>query len=584
MLKWDASTGEVIGYKVYYGTKTGEYTESKDVGNVTQYPLADLNLTQGLTYYFMLRAYNDFGESEDSNIISYSAPVPGDLTPPLSPQNVTASADGGYITVNWQANDDPDIKEYRLYSGESSRAYGLPVSLGNVTQYQYLLDGSESALYFALTAVDSADNESGYSNEVKVDSQEGTAASLVISNLKSLSAFTASYEVVQDLSVGSLCYTDRSYTYPSVPDFIKGAVYIKTRNGDMGVSGVDGFITFDVNMDAMVYVAYDDRSAVKPAWMDGFTDTGSDLKTWSAMSLFGKKFSAGKVILGSNDSTGSMYTVVVTPVVTSETSPVVDSSPDTQSPVVSITAPTSSGESFNVSEPSVDVSGTADDNEGVVSVTWSNSAGGSGTASGTTSWSATGINLVEGTNVITVKAQDAAGNESTDTVTVTYTMPAPVPAQWTVLTQDDFESGWGSYVDGGGDCTRYSGSYAHQGTYAAQIRDNSGTSSSFYSAQGVNLDGAGYTELKIEFWFYPRSMESGEDFFVEYYDGTQWHAVANYVAGSDFSNNSFYHEEGIVLTEGAPHAFPPDMMLRFRCDASGNYDFIYIDEVIVSAR
>ena len=582
MLKWDASTGEVIGYKVYYGTKTGEYTESKDVGNVTQYSLTELNLTQGLTYYFMVRAYNDLGESDDSNITSYSAPVPGDLTPPLVPQNVTASAEGGYVTLNWQANDDEDFKEYRLYSGESSRAYGLPVPLGNVTQYQYLLDGSESTLYFALTAVDSSDNESGYSNEVKVDSQEASG-SLVISNLQSLSAFTSSYEVVQDLSVGALCYTDRSYTYPSVPDFIKGAVYIKTRNGDMGVSGVDGFITFDVNMDVMVYVAYDDRSAVKPAWMNGFTDTGSDLKTWSAMSLFGKKFSAGKVSLGSNDSDGSMYTVVITPVADLEYPSAVVPTPDTQAPVVSITAPTT-GESFSVSDPSVDVSGTAGDNEGVVSVTWINSAGVSGTASGTTTWSASGINLVEGANVITVKAQDAAGNESTATLTVTYTPPAPEPAQWTVLTLDDFESGWGSYVDGGGDCALSSTKYAHQGKVAAQIRDNSGTASSFYSAKEMNLDAPGYTELKIEFWYYPYSMESKENFLVEYYDGSQWQTLATYVSGSDFSNGSFYHEEGILITEGKPYAFPADMKLRFRCDASGNYDHIYIDEVMVSAR
>jgi hypothetical protein len=47
-----------------------------------------------------------------------------------------------------------------------------------------------------------------------------------------------------------------------------------------------------------------------------------------------------------------------------------------------------------------------------------NSRGGSGTASGTTNWSAT-VALLTGSNVITVTARDAAGNQHTDTLTIT---------------------------------------------------------------------------------------------------------------------------------------------------------------------
>jgi hypothetical protein len=44
-----------------------------------------------------------------------------------------------------------------------------------------------------------------------------------------------------------------------------------------------------------------------------------------------------------------------------------------------------------------------------------------GTASGTTSWAASGISLKNGSNVISVTAKDAAGNKGTATLTVTYT-------------------------------------------------------------------------------------------------------------------------------------------------------------------
>ena len=94
----------------------------------------------------------------------------------------------------------------------------------------------------------------------------------------------------------------------------------------------------------------------------------------------------------------------------------------------------------------------------------------------------------------------------------------------------------------------------------------------------------GYTQIKVEFWYYPRSMESGENFWVQYFDGSAWQTVANYVSGTDFSNGSFNHINDLIIDEGALYAFPTDMKIRFMCDASNNRDYIYVDEVIVSAQ
>ena len=58
-------------------------------------------------------------------------------------------------------------------------------------------------------------------------------------------------------------------------------------------------------------------------------------------------------------------------------------------------------------------------NVGVTTVTWSNSRGGSGTASGTIDWTVSDLPLQCGDdNTITVTAKDAAGNTGTDTLTV----------------------------------------------------------------------------------------------------------------------------------------------------------------------
>jgi Fibronectin type III domain len=86
MLAWEASSGEVTGYKVYYGTAQGTYNQNKNVGNVTQYSLSSLPLTEKQTYYFVARAYNAAGESGNSNMVSWTVP---DYTAPMPPQGIT---------------------------------------------------------------------------------------------------------------------------------------------------------------------------------------------------------------------------------------------------------------------------------------------------------------------------------------------------------------------------------------------------------------------------------------------------------------------------------------------------------------
>ena len=66
---------------------------------------------------------------------------------------------------------------------------------------------------------------------------------------------------------------------------------------------------------------------------------------------------------------------------------------------------------------SLTVRGTATDNVAVASVKWSSSTGDSGAASGTTSWTAT-VPLLVGTNTVTIRAYDAAGNSSWRAITV----------------------------------------------------------------------------------------------------------------------------------------------------------------------
>jgi hypothetical protein len=74
LLSWSRSTSTALaGYKVYYGTASGKYTQSVAAGNVTTYTVG--GLSSGVTYYFTLTLYDQYGnESAFSNEVKVTIP------------------------------------------------------------------------------------------------------------------------------------------------------------------------------------------------------------------------------------------------------------------------------------------------------------------------------------------------------------------------------------------------------------------------------------------------------------------------------------------------------------------------------
>jgi hypothetical protein len=70
---WDANPEPAVrGYVIYYGTSSGNYTRSIDVGNSTNCVISGLEA--GATYYLAVTAYDDSrNESGFSNEIVYAA-------------------------------------------------------------------------------------------------------------------------------------------------------------------------------------------------------------------------------------------------------------------------------------------------------------------------------------------------------------------------------------------------------------------------------------------------------------------------------------------------------------------------------
>ncbi len=135
---------------------------------------------------------------------------------------------------------------------------------------------------------------------------------------------------------------------------------------------------------------------------------------------------------------------------------------------------------------------------------------------------------------------------------------------------------WGIWNDGGSDCARGAyGSNAYTGSNAVRLRDN--TNSSTTTTDNLNL--SNFEEITVDFVFKAVSMENGEDFWLQISTngGSSYSTVASYASGTSFNNNVFY---GDAVTIQGP--FSSNTRIRFRCDASNNSDYIYLDDVVIT--
>src|SRR5437899_10243933 len=107
-LAWDPNTEpDLAGYKLYYGTSSGTYQFSVDVGNLTNYTRS--GLLEGRIYYFAATAYNS--SLDESGFSNEASKAIADVAPPTV--SITAPAAGatvlGTMTVSASATDNVGI-------------------------------------------------------------------------------------------------------------------------------------------------------------------------------------------------------------------------------------------------------------------------------------------------------------------------------------------------------------------------------------------------------------------------------------------------------------------------------------------
>ncbi len=126
----------------------------------------------------------------------------------------------------------------------------------------------------------------------------------------------AHYVHFDDVSVSYECdgpsgtstyYGDRDYIITSMPSYLEGVQGIRTANDDKDQTS-ETWITFDIDRNADIYIAYDQRATSLPNWMSGYAAIGESIATTDpggGFDLYKKAYTAGGVVLGANMAPGA---------------------------------------------------------------------------------------------------------------------------------------------------------------------------------------------------------------------------------------------------------------------------------------
>ena len=327
-----------------------------------------------------------------------------------------------YIKVFGYHSDYDENQTYTLSGTWLSTASPPTVTTGsasNITTNSATLNGTVDDKGISTTAWFQYGTTSGsYSSTSSTQSVSGphTAVSISINGLSS--GTTYYYRIAAQNSAGTTYGNEISFT---TSDASKPTGSVNINSGASYTNATTVTLNLSATDNAGITGYYSSTSSTTPsASTSGWTSINSTTSYTADVSYTVSSGDGSKAVyVWYKDNSGNISNTASDEITL-----------DTIIPTIIITTPTSSS-TYTTTSSTMSMDGTAFDNaSGISSVTWSNSKGGNGTATGTTSWSVSSITLSSGDNTITVTAKDNAGNTGTDAIAVTYSggvVSSPTP-------------------------------------------------------------------------------------------------------------------------------------------------------------
>ena len=243
VVSWDPNAEEdLMGYKIYYGSSPRTYTTVIDVGNVNEYLVE--NLSEGLTYYFAISAYDTvYNESDYS--VEVSITLSSDSQPPYVEKMELISLSRLKIFFT-----------EKLFSGSIKGTENF--SIDPFTEI-YSLDVDSS--YKTIT-LHTQNHQFDIQYNIKIKDLCDPAQNFVPADYRIIYEFHRpavidsisqnNYDLAV-LSVNDRYYIDRDYRLKNIPNELLNLTWVRTGNNDKFSTG-ENFLSFFVDNSIDVYV------------------------------------------------------------------------------------------------------------------------------------------------------------------------------------------------------------------------------------------------------------------------------------------------------------------------------------------
>lgn len=164
MIEWaPAAELDIVGYEVFWGTESGNFTESQYVEGAESSSALIAGLTENTVYYVIVVA--DDLDGYQSFVATEIAVTPRVV--PSAPQGVTATPVLSGVQIDWEENMELDVAGYRVYRRSEGSSLFDSLTTDLVTDLTYT-DAQLAAgtYYYAIRAFDEEENASQMSAEV----------------------------------------------------------------------------------------------------------------------------------------------------------------------------------------------------------------------------------------------------------------------------------------------------------------------------------------------------------------------------------------------------------------------------------